>query len=482
MLFNSLHFLIFFALAALVYFLLPLKHRWFWLLLVSVYFYATFTPAYLIILLVVIVLTYFTGLKIEQTEDKTLKKIYFFISIISACAILFTFKYYNFFAVNINFLASLLHWNYSVSLLSLLLPIGISFYIFQSLAYVIEVYRGNYKAEKNFGIYSLYVMFFPQILSGPIGRPSHLLPQLKQPQRFDFDGFFDGIKRMCWGFFKKLVIADRLAMVVNMVYGNLQDYTGIPLIVATVFFAFQLYCDFSGYTDIAIGAAKVLGVNLAENFRQPYLSKSIRDFWKRWHISLMDWFRDYIYLPLGGSRVKVSRWLLNIMAVFLISGLWHGANWTFIIWGGLNGIYILFSVLTSKIRNKMCSKIGLAKHEKLHNFFKIAVTFALINISWIFFRADSLSDAVYILMNIFSGWSLRFPVRHGGVGGWPGFLFSIFLILFLMLVQVIQETVGASQFFSNKPAWIKGAVYIIILLLILLFGVFGSNPFIYFQF
>ena len=366
--------------------------------------------------------------------------------------------------------------------MSIILPIGLSFHTFQSLSYVIEVYRGKYRAEKNLGIYSLYVMFFPQLVAGPIERPGHLIPQFKKEQFFDYKRVFEGIQLMCWGFFKKVVIADRLATVVNMVYNNVTDYTGIPLIVATIFFAFQIFCDFSGYSDIAMGSAKIMGIDLTQNFKRPYLSRSIREFWRRWHISLMNWFVDYIYIPLGGNRVKTYRLFLNLIIVFLISGLWHGANWTFIIWGALNGFYLIFSIMTSKLREKISSKLGIMKLPVIYAAMQMIVTFILVNLGWIFFRANSISDALYILTHLFSNWSLSFPVRHGGVGGWPGFFTVILLVLLLIVIQLIQEFIGVKKLLSTKPFWVRGIIYLVIILVILLIGVFGSAPFIYFQF
>ena len=335
MLFNSFQFLLFFPTVTLLYFLLPHRLRWQLLLFASCLFYMAFIPWYIVILIITILIDYFAGLWLDRPDlAPAQRKTVLTISIVSTCLVLFVFKYFNFFNTNFTAIASFFRWNYPIGALKIILPIGLSFHTFQSLSYVVEVYRGNQKAERHFGIYALYVMFYPQLVAGPIERPQNLLHQFYAEHCFDYRRVTDGLKLMLWGMFKKVVIADRLAIAVNQVYGNPHDYTGVPLIVATVFFAFQIYCDFSGYSDIAIGAAQVMGFRLMDNFNRPYFSKSIAEFWKRWHISLSTWFRDYLYIPLGGSRTKTWRWQFNLFITFLASGFWHGANWTYIIWGG----------------------------------------------------------------------------------------------------------------------------------------------------
>jgi len=313
MLFNSLEFLIFFPVVTLLYFLLPHRHRWWMLLAASCGFYMMFIPKYIIILAVTIIIDYVAGILAEKPDLSPHKrKSILTISILSTCLVLFIFKYFNFFNTNFAHLAALLHWNYPIAALKLALPIGLSFHTFQSLSYVIEVYCGRQKAEHHFGIYSLYVMFYPQLVAGPIERPQNLLHQFYAKHAFDYQRVTDGLKLMVWGLFKKVVIADRLAIAVNTVYNDPHSFTGIPLIIATAFFAFQIYCDFSGYSDIAIGAAQVMGFRLMDNFNRPYFAKSIPEFWKRWHISLSTWFRDYLYIPLGGNRAKTWRWQYNL--------------------------------------------------------------------------------------------------------------------------------------------------------------------------
>ncbi len=333
MLFNSWQFLIFFPVITTLYFVLPHKYRWFLLLVASCVFYAAFVPAYLLILGATIIIDYVAGIYIEKNLGKR-RLLFLIISVAANVGTLAFFKYFNFFNDNVSYLAHFIGWNYPIQSLKILLPIGLSFHTFQAMSYTIEVYRGHQKAEKHLGIYALYVMFYPQLVAGPIERPQNLIHQFYEQHKFEYQRVADGLKLMAWGMFKKVVIADRLSILVNQVYGNPTEFTGFPLILATVLFAFQIYCDFSGYSDIAIGAAQVMGFKLMDNFNRPYFSKSIGEFWKRWHISLSTWFKDYVYIPLGGNKVGKWHWQFNIFLVFLISGLWHGANWTYVIWGG----------------------------------------------------------------------------------------------------------------------------------------------------
>ena len=330
MLFNSFHFLVFFIVVTSLYFALPYKNRWFLLLISSCYFYMAFVPIYILILGFTIVIDYFAGIYIENATGKK-KKFYLIFSLIANIGVLAIFKYYNFINANLSFLLHGFALTNPLPYLSILLPIGLSFHTFQAMSYTIEVYRGNQKAERHFGIYSLYVMFYPQLVAGPIERPQNLLHQFRERYDFNYERVTSGLRLMAWGLFKKVVIADRLAIVVDTVYNNPEQHNSLTLIIATIFFAFQIFCDFSGYSDMAIGAARVMGFKLMTNFDKPYQSKSIHEFWKRWHISLSTWFRDYFYISLGGNRVSIPRWYLNLFLVFLVSGLWHGANWTFVI-------------------------------------------------------------------------------------------------------------------------------------------------------
>jgi len=391
--------------------------------------------------------------------------------------VLCIFKYYNFINSNFSFLLHGFGLSNPLPYLSILLPIGLSFHTFQAMSYTIEVYRGNQQAEKHFGIYSLYVMFYPQLVAGPIERPQNLLHQFREKHDPDYERVVDGLKLMLWGFFKKLVIADRLALYVNAVYNNSEHHNGMSLLVATIFFAFQIYCDFSGYSDIAIGAARVMGFKLMKNFNRPYFSKSIAEFWKRWHISLSTWFKDYLYIPLGGNRVPMPRWFFNLFIVFLISGLWHGANWTYIIWGGINGLYLVMAIITQKWRNKFSGFTRLNKVPLVNNFFQVIITFSLICFAWIFFRANSLPQALDIIEKIasFNGsiYNLNSSV----------FFFSVSAIAFLLLVEFKREYFNNMFSLTYANHWlIRNLYYAFLITIIILAGVFDGGEFIYFQF
>ncbi len=371
-------------------------------------------------------------------------------------------------------------------LLKVLLPVGISFYTFQTLSYTIDVYRGDTKVEKRLINFALYVSFFPQLVAGPIERSTRLLPQFDKEVEFDYRRVTDGLKLMLWGMFKKVVIADTLAKLVNPVYGNPTDYQGPALTAATIFFAFQIYCDFSGYSDIAIGAAEVMGIELMQNFDRPYSSKSIREFWRRWHISLSTWFRDYLYIPLGGNRVSIYRHYINLTIVFFLCGLWHGASWTFVIWGLLHGSYMIISRITEKPRELLAQITGIEKVPIVQNAFKVSITFALTCFAWIFFRAQTLSDAWYIVSNIPSGWGQLF--RQENLSGLyilntpVAFFIAIILIIILEIAQFFQGRCVVREVLRSRPIWLRWSLYYIAVLSILLFGNPEGQDFIYFQF
>jgi len=355
------------------------------------------------------------------------------------------------------------------------------------LSYTIDVYRGDKAPERHLGFFALYVSFFPQLLAGPIERATRFLPQLREKFAFDYRRVTDGIKLMLWGFFQKMVIADNLATLVDSVYNHPAEYRGIGLLIAVVFYSFQIYCDFSGYSDIAIGAAQVMGFTTMGNFNRPYFSKSIPEFWRKWHISLSTWFRDYLYIPLGGNRVSIPKWYFNLFFVLLICGLWHGANWTFVVWGGLHGFYLVLSALTQGIRGKIYRTIALDKVPRLHHSLKTLVTFSLVSLAWIFFRAHSISDALYILSHLFTGWQdifhadvlIRNPLWGSLKFEWITGLASIGV---LILVEWGARHGSMVEMISAKPIWIRWPAYYFILLSILLFGHFGTKQFIYFQF
>lgn len=474
MLFNSIEFVIFFIIVTSLYFALEHKYRWFLLLAASCYFYMAFVPVYILILGFTIVIDYYAGILIEQSAGNK-RKSWLVVSLIANIGVLAVFKYYNFLNDNLTFLLGQAGKENPVPYLSILLPIGLSFHTFQAMSYTIEVYRGHQKAERNFGIYALYVMFYPQLVAGPIERPQNLLFQFYAKHSFEINRVISGLKLMLWGFFKKLVVADRLATYVDAAYNYPENHSGITLIVATVFFAFQIYCDFSGYSDIAIGAARVMGFDLMKNFNRPYFASTISEFWKRWHISLSTWFKDYLYISLGGNRVAVPRMYFNLFIVFLISGLWHGANWTYVIWGALNGFYLVAAIMRDRFIAKYKLEIpgskGLAGKS-----FNILFTFVLICFSWIFFRASNVSDAFLIIQKMasFDG-----PLYST----YPTMFFCLLSIIMLLAVEAKQEYFrGSFSFMNNRNPVIRYSTYIFLLLMILLMGVFDGGQFIYFQF
>lgn len=479
MLFNSLEFFIFFPTVVAIYYIIPYRHRWVLLLLASYYFYMSWKPEYVLLIIISTLIDYYVALRMSQTAQQSRRQKWLLLSLFSNLGILFGFKYFNFFSDSLTTALNQFNILAGVPAFDLLLPVGISFYTFQSLSYSIDVYRGQRDAERHLGIFALYVAFFPQLVAGPIERSTHLLPQFYQKHEFDYQRVTDGLKLMAWGFFKKLVIADRLAIFVDTVYGNPTDFTGLPLILATYFFAFQIYCDFSGYSDIAIGAAQVLGIELMTNFRQPYFARSVREFWSRWHISLSRWFRDYLYIPLGGNRVAKWRWSYNLMVVFVVSGLWHGANWTFVVWGGLHGFYMLCSIWTSDLRSKLLAATPLERYPHLKRLLEVIMTFHLIIFAWIFFRAHSISDALYIIshLSVFNDGKLNLNTFNG----YQFYIVTIAIAL-MEIVHLLQQRGSLRKMISQRPIWVRWAIYYILIFAILIFGQFGTKEFIYFQF
>ncbi len=425
---------------------------------------------------------YFAARGLGSTKNKIKRRALLCVSLLSNLGLLFTFKYFNFVSDSLREVLKVFSIQFSAPLLDVLLPVGISFYTFQTLGYTLDVYNKKIKPERHFGIFAVYVSFFPQLVAGPIERAGKLIPQFFVEHKIKYKRVTDGLKVMLWGFFLKVVIADRLAIVVNQVYNNVDAYTGLPLLIATVFFSFQIYCDFAGYSFIAIGAAKVIGISLMDNFRRPYHADTIANFWRRWHISLTTWFRDYIYIPLGGNRVSMPRWYFNILVVFIVSGVWHGANWTFIIWGFLHGMYLVFGKITTNPRMFMKKRLGFLRMPIVDRTVKIAITFSLVTISWIFFRANSLSDALYVISHLFSNWSWDISSANLGGIGITGLIIAITSIVFMEIVHAIQSQKGIREFLSTKPRTLRWSIYIILLLAIFLFGSFGETEFIYFQF
>ncbi len=478
MLFNSLQFIFFFPIVVALYFALSHKYRWIVLLIASYYFYMCWNYKYVILILFTTTVNYLAGMGIGLTKSKFRKNLYLILGVGSSLSVLFFFKYFNFFGNSINSLFAQFNIFYRVPGYHVLLPVGISFFTFQTLSYTLDIYFGRERVERHFGIFALFVSFFPQLVAGPIERSTNLLPQFYKEHKVKYENIRDGIVYMLWGFFKKVVIADRLSEYVNIVYNNPSNYGGWHNVIATLFFSVQIYCDFSGYSDIAIGTAKIMGFDLMTNFRRPYFALSIREFWQRWHISLSTWFRDYFYIPLGGSRVSKGRRHFNLFATFLVSGLWHGANWTFVIWGALHGFYHIFAILTKKIREKINSFLNLTAHPEIHNILQNLITFVLVYFAWIFFRANSLSDAMLILKKMFSSTTGRINLFEFKAD----FSISIALIILLVTIEYLIEKAQLQLRLvsSNRP--VKWILLVVTVLLIMILGKWESINFLYFQF
>ena len=482
MLFNSVEFLVFFPIVVTIYFLIPQKTKWIFLFLASCYFYMQWRKEYIFLIAIPVLIDYLVAMRMGQIEDISKRRKYLFVSLISNLGLLVFFKYLNFFNQSLSIGLSYIGIPYIHEKLDILLPVGISFYTFQSLSYTIDVYRGIIKPEKNLGIFSTFVMFFPQLVAGPIERAKTLLPQFYRQHDFDYDRIVNGARLMLWGLVKKVVIADTIAKIVNEVYKNPSSFMGPSLTLASIFFAFQIYCDFSGYSDIAIGSAKVLGFDLMKNFNRPYMASSIPDFWQRWHISLSTWFRDYLYIPLGGNRASKPRILLNLFTVFVVSGLWHGANWTFVIWGVLHGSYYIVGILTKDLRARIATLLHLTQFVKFNKCLNIITTFILVCLAWIFFRADNIGVATYIISHLHTGWG-EFLLASDKLAalGLVTFRFeAIFGLISITLLQIF-EYYGAMESPIVRFPVLRWGLYYGMALLILLFG-FGSQQFIYFQF
>ena len=483
MLFNSISFLIF----------LPIVYGLYWwiqswenfkhtisvqnilLLIASYFFYAYWNIWFLGLLIFSTSLDYFSGLKIESSATNQHKKIWFWLSICINLGLLGLFKYFNFISINLSELLGNFGWTYQPMLLLIALPIGISFYTFHGLSYVIDIYHDKIKAEKNILNYSLFVCFFPLLVAGPIERAQHLIPQLVQRKVFNRAKTINGLQQMLWGFFKKIVIADNCAVFVNQIFSDYENLNSSSLFIGAIFFSFQIYGDFSGYTDIALGAARLFGIELFNNFSYPYFSKSINEFWKRWHISLTSWFRDYIYIPMGGNRVNPIRKIINTIFVFLISGFWHGANWTYISWGFLNSIFILPKTLSQKTQSIDSNKIA----NKVIGAIKMLFTFLTVSILWVFFRSKTVYDASKYLQNLVYKWNSILPDFNGRKSA---LVLSVIIFVF-MIFEWIGKSHNCPLVFTNsfKNKWLKWGFYYAIIFSILYFYR-GNDQFIYFQF
>lgn len=479
MLFNTLNFGIFLPIVFILYWFVAnrsMKMQNILLLISSYFFYACWDYRFLFLLIFSTLLDYFTGIKMSEAKAKGEKRFWFWLSVSINLGFLGVFKYYNFFATS--FADALGHFGLrpDVATIKVILPVGISFYTFHGLSYVIDIYNDRIKPEKNFIDYSVFVSFFPLLVAGPIERATHLLPQIQRERKFDYLRAVEGLRQILWGLFKKIVIADNCAEYVNTIFANPGDYSGSTHVLGAVFFAFQIYCDFSGYSDIALGTARLFGIDLLRNFAFPYFSRDIAEFWRRWHISLSTWFRDYLYIPLGGSKGGTWMKVRNTFIIFLVSGFWHGANWTFIVWGGLNALYFMPLLLANKNRNNLEIVAKGKLLPSIREFLEIAVTFALTVLAWIFFRADTVTHALSYISGIFSKSLFSMPQ-----------IFPSKLLIIIAIFMLI-EWLGREEEFAlaivkkiNQPALRIGFYYAIIIGLVL-FGKFNSNQFIYFQF
>ena len=470
MLFNSWQYALFFPIVFALYWGLPHRFRIGLILIASYYFYMSWNVKYIVLILFTTIVSYFAALLVSKTDSIRTKKAVLSLSLVACLGVLFVFKYFNFFAGAVVDFMRLFTIHLHPMTLKLLLPVGISFYTFQTLGYVIDVYSGKTQPEKNFWVYAAFISFFPQLVAGPIERTNNLLPQIKAVHEFKYEQAVYGIKLMTWGFFKKLCIADVLAVYVDKVFEDIYSYQGFSLLLAVFFFTVQIYCDFSGYSDIARGCSKMLGIDLMENFRSPYFSASLREFWSRWHISLSTWFRDYVYIPLGGNRCGKFRHNMNLLLTFTISGLWHGASWTFVVWGMLHGLgQVLENALTPK-----------SKHEPhgLKWCLRVLWTFVFVVLGWVFFRSQSLSEAAYIFENMF------LPVKGGSLGMNHASKAAAGLsILMLSLYDYISLKTDTIDFCSRKSLYIRWAEYIVIGLMVVFFSPKDiAADFIYFQF
>lgn len=481
MLFNSMTFAVFLLTVFILYHIVPVRFRWVFLLAASYAFYMNLHAAYGLLLLFSTVLTYFLALELEKTPAQTKRKLCLLGGVLPLVAVLLLFKLGAPVINRINALIGAGRLALQPLTLKILLPAGVSFYFFQSMGYLIDVYRGKIHAERHFGYHALFVSFFPQLLAGPIGRADALLPQLKKERRFDYESVTYGLKLMAWGYFKKLVIADVFAATVNKVYDNAHSYVGLVFIIVTVMFAIEIYCDFSGYSDIAIGCAKLFGIELATNFKSPYLSFSIKEFWSRWHISLSTWFRDYVYIPLGGSRVPKWRNCLNLLITFLVSGFWHGSSLTYIFWGAVHG---LLQIVETFIYPK--TRRGVPVTRKKH-WWQLPITFSILCFTWIFFRANTIQDAFWIISRLF--WDIGRPVNYLKTAviclDMPyltmfGMMLPAAALLLYGMLSLKQDVIALV---SRQRAPIRWGVYVVLLVVIALFSHKGiATEFIYFQF
>lgn len=498
MIFNSTEFLVFFPVVLLVYFVLPAKIRYLWLLVSSYYFYMCWNPRYVLLLLFSTGVTWGCGFLMDRIKNKNWatdsvvkgKKICVAVSLFLNLSILFVFKYLDFFFVNLSGLLSHVNITIEIPKVDLLLPVGISFYVFQALGYTIDVYRGEIKAEKNFLRYALFVSFFPQLVAGPIERSKNLLKQLNRPTHFDVDNARNGLLVMAWGLFLKIVVADHIAALINPIYSDSNSYHGMVLMAATMLFAIQIYCDFEGYSQIAIGSALVLGFHINQNFMSPYCALSVQDFWKRWHISLTSWFRDYLYIPLGGNRKGKNRKYVNTMLVFLTSGLWHGANWKYVVWGGLNGFYMVCQEVTEKWRVATWDRLKIRTNTKAFRLLSRIFTFFLVDISWLFFRAESFETGFFLLKRMVKQFRPAYLFSDSFWNMFQSIQNLAIIVISLVVLAVVDymkyKSVNIREKILEQQIVFRWIIYLALIWVILFWGVYGEGyeqtQFIYFQF
>lgn len=452
MLFNSFTFLLFFPITTLLYYLIPHKLRWGYLLIVSYGFYMNWNPSYALLLIGITIVSYIVGLFLERKRKRSV-----IIAGIIVCILpLIVFKYMNFINDSIFSILDYLGLRMKIPDFKLLLPVGISFFTFKAISYMIDVYKGKILPEKNLGIYALYISFFVDLAAGPIDRADKLIPQFREHRRFLPENIVKGLKLILWGYFMKVVVADRITLYVDPIFNNLDNHSGISVLLAAALFSLQIYCDFGGYSYIAIGCGKAMGFNLMTNFERPYMANSVSEFWRRWHISLSTWFRDYVYIPLGGNRCSISRNRLNLLITFTVSGLWHGANWTFVVWGFLNG---LFQIIDKKLKVK-----------------SVILTFILMTIAWTFFRANTMNDAIQALGMMF------IPKGELYLPQMSLLLYIVMGVAILIFCDIIWERKGRHPLFENRYIIVRFVSYIMLTVMILAFGVFDGGQFIYFQF
>ena len=486
MLFNSLQFIVFFPIVAMIHFLIPHKARWAFLLAASYVFYMCWNPAYALLLLTSTLVTYAAALFIDRSEKPGRRKLFLFLSIAVNLGILFVFKYFDFFTTGLYAVLDKLDVSYTPIKYSLVLPVGISFYIFQALGYSIDVYRGDIKVQRHFGKYALFVSFFPQLVAGPIERSRNLLPQFDEVKTFNYENAVSGMKLMLWGYYKKIVIADTVCVAVNRVYENISAFDGLGILIATFLFSLQIFCDFSGYSDIARGCARVMGFRLMKNFDHPYFSHTIKEFWSNWHISLSTWFKDYVYIPLGGNRKGKLRQYINLIITFLVSGLWHGANITFVIWGAVHGIAQVIGRMTKPLRDKVFPVREKGARSYLRRGAQIAFTFCFVCVAWIFFRANTTADALSAVKSLFDWDALSFSYAFSTLKTIFGTRAELYRMLATVPIFIILSFVdkyrSLDRIFSKQKSLVRMAIYVIFICYILLFARAEMQDFIYFQF